>query len=85
MLCSVLKHFTTFSSCLAIRIFQSIGDVAMVWTLKGLLFIEDQLTLAGYVAALTGDFDAADELFTRSDCPIEAMEVCIHTYVYVCV
>lgn len=47
----------------------------MVWALEELLHIEDQQLLSGHVAALLGNFDEADSLFSSSAEPKRALEV----------
>jgi WD repeat-containing protein 19 len=41
----------------------------MVWSLEELLFVEDRFTLAGHIAAMLGNYDAADEFFSQSSDP----------------
>lgn len=47
----------------------------MVWALEDILYIEDKLLLSGHVAAILGKFELADNLFSRSTQPINALEV----------
>ncbi|KAH7716252.1 hypothetical protein AAVH_16378 [Aphelenchoides avenae] len=60
---------------LAIRIFRHIGDVGMVWALEEMQYVEEQNVLGGHMAALLGNFDQADELFSQSSQPTNALDM----------
>lgn len=47
----------------------------MVWALEEMQFSEEQNVLGGHMAALLGNFDQADELFSQSSQPTNALDV----------
>lgn len=61
---------------LAIRVYRAVGEAGMVLALEQVEGIEDRVLLAGQVTLLlTGNADAAEELFLRSTRPAAALEM----------
>lgn len=60
---------------LAIRVYQHIGDVGMVWSLQNIKAIEDRQLLAGHIAMFHGNFNLAQDLYISSSNPVAALEM----------
>ncbi|KAJ3283607.1 WD repeat-containing protein 19 [Borealophlyctis nickersoniae] len=57
------------------RAYRHVRNAGMVHTLDGLESIEDKTLLAGHIAAIFMDFNAAQELFLDSPNPLAALEL----------
>uniref|UniRef100_A0A9J2PQJ5 Anaphase-promoting complex subunit 4 WD40 domain-containing protein n=1 Tax=Ascaris lumbricoides TaxID=6252 RepID=A0A9J2PQJ5_ASCLU len=60
---------------LAIRVLKQIDDVALVWALEEVQFIEERNLLAGHLALIMEQYDIAEGHFLRSTRPIEALDM----------
>ncbi|CAJ0941201.1 unnamed protein product, partial [Mesorhabditis belari] len=60
---------------LAVRIFRHIGEVSMVWALDEVNDMEEKTLVAGHLALLIEDFDAAEKNFLNSSQPLEALDM----------
>uniref|UniRef100_A0A915BKF7 WD repeat-containing protein 19 n=1 Tax=Parascaris univalens TaxID=6257 RepID=A0A915BKF7_PARUN len=60
---------------LAIRVLKQIDDVALVWALEEVQFIEERNLLAGHLALIMEQYDIAESHFLRSTKPIEALDM----------
>lgn len=59
----------------AMRVYQQIEDVAMVWSLLEIIDVEDYKLLCGYASMYIDDFERAEEWFLKSDKPTAALEM----------
>lgn len=60
----------------AIRVFRKIGDAAMVQSLEAIKHHEDINLVAGHCAILLNRPDDAKQLFSKSNQPLEALDLC---------
>eukprot|EP00793_Prasinoderma_coloniale_P004677 PRCOL_00000438-RA len=61
---------------LAIRVYRAVGEAGMVQALEAVAGIDDRVLLAGHVTLLlSGDTEAAQDLFLRSSRPAAALEM----------
>lgn len=60
----------------AIRIYRKIGEAAMVQSLEDIKFYEDINLLSGHCAVLLNRPDDAKQLFSKSNHPLEALDLC---------
>lgn len=60
----------------AMKVFRSIGEAAMVFSLEEIRYIEDVNLLSGYCAMLLEKIDEAKTFFTESANPQEALRLC---------
>jgi len=59
----------------ATKCYRHLGDAAMVMALDSIRRVEDQNLLAGHMALLFADYDAAQALFLESSEPNEALRM----------
>lgn len=68
--------FTLYrSNFAALRVYEEIEEVAVAWSLRDLLDIDDHKLLCGYAAMHLGEFDRAQTWFLNSSCPAAALEM----------
>lgn len=59
----------------AIKVYRALGDAGMVFSLEEAARSEDRFALAGHMALLFADYDAAQDLFLKSSTPNEALQM----------
>ncbi|CEF65464.1 Tetratricopeptide-like helical domain-containing protein [Strongyloides ratti] len=77
------KHWHSFGQAvlkdlnveIGLKIYQHIGEVAYVWALEELIYVEEKILLSASLLQITGDFDKAEELFLQSSNPIKALDM----------
>jgi len=60
---------------LAIRVFQQVKNVAMVYSLQQIQHVEDRNLLVGHIAMFMENYNQAQDLFLASSNPIVALEM----------
>lgn len=56
--------------------FRHIGNAAMVFALKSIVYVEDLNYVSGFCALLLNKTDEAKIFFTKSSNPLEALSIC---------
>uniref|UniRef100_A0A0N4ZGZ8 TPR_REGION domain-containing protein n=1 Tax=Parastrongyloides trichosuri TaxID=131310 RepID=A0A0N4ZGZ8_PARTI len=77
------KHWNLFGEAalrdmnidIGLKIYRHIGEVACVWALEELQYVEEKILLSAYLSEIIGNFDKAEELFLQSSNPLKALDM----------